>query len=272
MASITRRIASEPLVHFVIVGGLLFALDALFGSSRGGEERTIVVSEGVRRELADAFSHEHGRAPTGEELEARVEVWIRDEVLYREGVERGLDRGDPGVRARIASNMAYVLDARARVDEPTDDELRAFFDAHSDRWSEDELIDFTHVFVEGSDDIARARALELLDRLRAGASPGGLGDTFSGGRRYRRRRIADLAVTFGESFTDTLDEQEVGTWELRASRLGLHVVRVDARTAASAARFDEVRSEVRDAWLEEARHASVQREIAALRARWTIVE
>lgn len=269
---LVRKIAGEPLVHFVVVGALLFGLQAAVGSGDDEASRTIVVSEAVRQELADAFAHEHGRAPVEEELDVRIARWVADEVLYREGIARGLDHGDPGVRSRVAANMAFVLDARVQVPEPNDQQLRAFFDAHRDRWSEDELLDFTQVFVEGTDEAARARALEILERVRAGASPAGLGDTFPGGRRYRRRRVADLAGTFGDGFTAGLDAQPLGSWELRTSRFGLHLVRVDARSAASAAAFDEVRDQVREAWTDEARRAAVDRAVDALRARWEIVE
>lgn len=260
----------EPLLHFLLIGALLFGLERALHCGSGEPER-IVVDEGVRAEIADAFAHDHGRPPGEEELAEGIDAWIDREILAREGIARGLDRDDPGVRARIASNMAYVIAAQVVIAPPAEDELREFFEAHRERWARGELLDFTHVFVGGDDAAAEARARELLDRIRAGASPDGLGDTFAGGRRYRRRRIEDLARTFGDDFVRDLDRQPEGAWELRRSRFGWHVVRIDRRSAAQAADFESAREDAEREWIAARRAEEIERAMSELRARWEIV-
>lgn len=273
MSALLRDVAREPLLHFLIVGAALFGLDAAIRSDDSAHdegERRIVVDAGVRAELRDGWAHAHGAPPSDAELEALVARWIDEEILYREGLARGLDQGDPRVRARVASSMSFVLRSEAVVPAPSERELRAFFDAHAELWAEQALVDFTHVFVEGDDDEARARADELLAQVRAGASPNGLGDTFSGGRRYRRRRIAQLAESFGEGFARAIETQAERDWELLRSRFGLHVVRVDARSAARAADFETARADVVHAWTEARQEEEVARAIERLRGRWEI--
>lgn len=268
-----RDLAREPLLHFVVLGAALFALDR-WVAGQGDEaepERAIVIDADVRAELADRWLHAHGERPSEAELERLVERWVDEEVLYREALARGLDRDDPQVRARLASSMAYLLDAQAVIEEPSEEELRAHFEAHAERWAEEARLDFTHVFVPREDPRAEARAAELLAAIEAGASPNGLGETFPGGRRYRGRRLEQLGESFGPEFVQGLEAQPEGVWALRRSRYGVHLVRVDARSAARAADFararEDVRHDLREARAEEAR----ARELARLRARWDVV-
>lgn len=275
MASAWRRLAREPLLHFLLVGGAIFAVDRVLHHDRtpraDASERRLVVTPAVREELARGWSGEHGRSPTTPELDGLVARWIDDEILYREGRRRGLERDDPRVRARVASKMAFVLEAEVIVPEPTDAELRAWLAAHEEAFAEAERVDFVHVFVAGQDDAARARAQVLLSELRAGATPIRLGDTFSGGRHYRRRTIADLGRTFGEAFARGVQVQALGTWALHASRYGQHVVRIERHTRAAAADFASVRGDVRYDWIENRRAVETSRALAALRSRWEVV-
>jgi hypothetical protein len=277
-----RALVREPLVHFAILGALLFALD----SAASGEPESsatdprgalavpsgpIVVDETVRASLVEEWSKTHPAAPDDAQLDQLVERWIDEEVLYREGLARALADGDAVVRERIAAQMSYVLQSRIVAPEPTEDELRASFEEHPSKWAPPDRVDFTQVFVAGDGDAAEARARDLLRLLQDGADPDGLGDTFSGGRRFRGRRIAELAERFGEAFVEGIDTQLEGTWALRRSDAGLHLVRIDRRTSSQAPEFDAVRDAVRHDWQETHRAAAMQTAKQELRSRWEIV-
>jgi hypothetical protein len=287
-----KAIVREPLVHFVVIGAVLFAIDSRLSPADPDEPppsapapqsvpapappsppppaRTIVVDADARMQIAANAERRLGRAPTDVELAAETERWIDEEVLYREAVARGLNRDDPVIHQRIAARMSYVLEQAAIIPEPTDVELRAWFDQHRDQWAVPERVDFTHVFVTGSDAAAGARADELLALLSSGAAPERLGDRFSGGHRYRGRRIADLALAFGDPFVDGLAKQPIGTWVRRASRHGLHLVRVDRLDSPQAASFEHARLDVRKQWMDARRATEVTRAMRQLRDAWTI--
>lgn len=247
-----RTLAREPLVHFLALGALLFAADAWLRPRRAEEapaSRAPVTAIVVPPEV---------------KAEDR-ERWIEEEVLYREGLARGFDRDDPRVKQRIAGKMARVLESEVVLPEATDAELRAFFDAHRSQWDKTELFDFTNVFTTDA-----AQAADLLARLSAGADPSGLGETFSGGRRYRRRALADLTDAFGPEFTAGLADQKEGTWALRRSRHGFHVIRVDRRSPAESASFESVKDEVRLAYDESRRAERARAALRELAKKWPV--
>lgn len=274
-------------MHFLAIGAALFVIDAWRSPQaepRAGAPapvaapvappttKQIVLDDAVRKNVEAAAELHLGRKPTAAELAAELERWIDEEILFREAVARGLERDDPVVHERIASRMSYVLEQSAIVPEPTDTELRAWFDAHRETWNVPDRLDFTHVFVAGNDAAAAKKLDELEAALAAGAPPERLGDVFSGGRKYRGRRIEDLAQSFGPGFVDGLDTQTVGTWVKRTSRHGLHLVRVDQRSAGHQADFEHARLDVRKEWHDDRLRHELKAAIDRLRRQWEIVQ
>ena len=155
---------------------------------------------------------------------------------------------------------------------PPEAELRAWFDARRDTWARPPRLDFTHVFVAGTGADAERRASALLAELQAGAGPEMLGDTFSGGQRYRGRKLADLAESFGPEFARGLDQQPTGVWQLRRSRHGLHLVRVDTVLPGRAADFASARLDVEKEWMDTRRAAELAERVRALRDSYRVVE
>lgn len=277
-----RALVREPVAHFALIGVALFIIDGLVSPREAIEPEVqrpsfatphepIVVDEGVRDRLLAQWNRTHPTPPTAEELERLVQGWIDQEVLYREGLSRGLAEGDLQVRERVASQMAYVLQSRISISTADEAELLAWFDEHAERYVRPERVDFTQVFVDGTDAAAEARARELLRLLQGGADPDGLGDTFSGGRRFRGRKPADLAARFGDAFTVGMEAQPPGTWALRRSTAGLHLVRIDRWSSGEPASFEAMREQVRHDWEQVQRDLAMDRATRELRERWEIV-
>ena len=200
-----RAVLREPLVHFALAGLVLFSIDrcrrvgsvdrrpaAVVGAASSAVSATapdgpLVVDATMRRAVVEAFVQAESREPDPAEFRRALDGWIEEEILFREGVRRGLDRDDPNVRERVAGKLLNVLRAAIVLPEPTEAELTAHYAAHHERWDKAALVDFVQVFVEGRDAAARVRAARLLVTLAEGADPAGLGDPFQGGRRYRLR-------------------------------------------------------------------------------------
>src|SRR5258706_13493126 len=138
----------EPLLHFVILGGLVFAADRAL-VRRADDPHAIVVGADVDREARETFTAARGREPNAEELEALHRVWLDNEVLYREGLALQVDKGDPAIRERVIFKTLSVVDSNVQLpvaDEPT---LRAWFAAHRDKYDEPARYDFEEAALSG---------------------------------------------------------------------------------------------------------------------------
>src|SRR4051812_21842732 len=125
----------EPLLHFVVLGGLLFAADH-FLVARADDPRTIVVTADVDSEAIETFAAARGRKPNAQELEALHRVWLDNEVLYREGLALGVDKGDTAIRERVIFKALSVVDSNVKLPAPDDDLLRKWFESHREKYDE----------------------------------------------------------------------------------------------------------------------------------------
>jgi peptidyl-prolyl cis-trans isomerase C len=263
-----RAIAREPLVHFVVLGAALFALHAAVAPPPGGRiEVAAAFVEALRAEQRDRT----GRTPDEGETRGLVERFVGEELLYREALALGLDRGDVIVRRRLVQKMELL--ARASVHEPSDAELAAHLAAHPERFRAAEAVSFRHVFVsrDRHGDAAAAKAGELLAALRGGADPATLGDPFILGASFARRTRADLEASFGASFAEAALAAPLSAWSGPiASSYGLHLVQVSARDGGGAPDLAAVRARVREDLLNERREGAVRAEIERLKGRYSV--
>jgi len=128
------RWGREPIVLFAVIAAILFGVHALRGRDEGPAR--IVVTADTVAELAAAWEDIRGRPPGPEELRGEIERWVRDEILVREAVALGLGEDDTVVRERLVRKLERQA-AGTEPPAPTDDEVRAFYEANRERWGAD---------------------------------------------------------------------------------------------------------------------------------------
>jgi hypothetical protein len=253
----------EPLLHFALLGGLLFLADhALLGKS--DDARSIVVGGEVNSEAIHTFEKARGRKPDAQELEALHRVWLDNEVLYREGLALGVDKGDQAIRERVIFKALSVIDSNVKVPPANDELLRAWFDSHRDKYDEPARYDFEEAALSGASSEATVR--QFVTALNEGTP----GDAKAGLRVFKARPRPSLAESYGPDFAKALDEAPRGVWLALSTRDGFRAIRVNAIAAPKPATFAAVRGVVLHDWTDAT--ASEQRTAAvrALKQKYTI--
>jgi len=268
---VIRRVLGEPLVHFFVLAVALLAVQQRFLQPE--PRQRIVVSPEVVRGLRQDFVRRTGAEPSPAEAAALLERYLDNEVLYREALAQGLDRGDIIVRRRLIQKMEFVLEASEPIANPSDAELQQYLDTHAERYATRARVSLAHVFVstDRHGDAAESQAAALQAQLAAGADPAPLGDPFLRGREFKLYTEAELAGIFGAAFVQAVMPLPVGAWSrpLRSS-FGWHVVRLDQRTPGRVPEVREVRDSVLRDWLEERRTAAGRSALQRLRATYDI--
>jgi len=119
------RLHREPLVHFIILGALLFAGHMLWQTHISKADYTITVTADEMERQALIFAGENRRAPTDEDLKALLFAHVEEQALMREAAKAqeilselgnaAQDRkalGDPFMMKRAFKSLNAVEAAR----------------------------------------------------------------------------------------------------------------------------------------------------------------
>ena len=245
-SSVTGRMSSspwlrEPLLHFVVLGALLFAVDAIL-VGRADDPRTIAVGPAVDSQAIDVFKKARGREPNEKELYALRRVWLDNEVLYREGLALGVDKGDATIRERVIFKMLSVVDAGVKLPPLDDKVLREWFEKNRAKYDEPARYDFQEAVLSGEKSDAAVRA--LVETLRKGAP----GELNAGLRVFKGRPHSNIVQGYGEEFARALEESRPGEWVALPTKDGLRAVQLDAIAPAKPAVFENLGGVVLQDW------------------------
>jgi hypothetical protein len=251
----------EPLIHFVVLGALLFGIDAWLHPPRK-DEHTIVVSKALRQSFIDNFDEDKARVPTAAQLNKMVDAWVASEILYREGKAMAVDRGDDMIRDRIAYKLQLLIFDQVKVPQPTDAQLQTWFEKNHGHFDDPERIGF--YLTPPSDEASARRALADIQAQRE--SPELQGKT----RAILARPVDSIAPAFGATFRDGLLAQPLGQWTVLQSMDGWHVARVDSRRPGKLAKLDEVRDEAARIWHTDEVRQRAWEAVTRLKAQYTV--
>lgn len=271
----TKSLLKEPLLHFLALGAVIFALNAWRESRRpvANAGPRIEVTAAVIDRLRAGYERQFGQAPDAEELRRLLTAHIREEVLCREALAMGLDRDDTIVRRRLAQKMEFLTDDIVPSAGPEDTAVREFFEKNAARYAKPGRVTFQHVyFNKEKRGASLGRVLtETLAALEKGAGDESFGDPFLHGYAFAERGQDEVIAAFGAEFAKQLAGQPTGVWRGPvASSYGLHLVRVEARMEPRAANFDEVRGTVVRDFNDERRHTANREVFEKLREHYQV--
>ncbi len=246
-----KRILKEPLVHFLVLGALLFAGYRLLNHNAEPAPGQIVVSQGQLASMMESFTRTRQRPPTREEWEGLIRARVREEVYYREALALGMDKDDAVIRRRLQQKMEFVSDDIAAQAQPTDAELNAYLQTHPDKFRVAQQFTFRQVYLDPQKhraNLARDAAQLLAKLNRAGGDPGwaAQGDPFVLDHDFTALPAGEIARQFGEAFAAKLGGLQPGRWQGPVeSAFGVHLVFISERTEARLPALAEVRDAVR---------------------------
>ena len=280
----------DPLLHFLIGGGVLFLLYEWFAteSEPGTLAQTIVVDrEALLRFMqyrSRAFDAERFGARldamTSEQRQVLIDQYVREEALYREALALGLDREDYVIRQRLVQSVSFAAQGFApEPEEPSGEALQAFYDTHREDYRMPATITFTHVFLdedlrkpETAERTARQLLADLQARKAGFSERPALGDRFPYHVNYVDRTRNLVTSHFGAPMTDELFLLPPdGRWRgpLRSVH-GWHLVMITERADERIPELASIRARV----TRDARQVALRRQvddaIAAVVARYRV--
>ena len=259
--------------------GLATAIGSLVGGTidrpLGSDAVAVVNDTPIRREdylrALGAVASDR-RTPLDDADKHRIlDRLIDEELLLQRGLALGLAERDRSVRAPL---VAATIDLLARANrEPTDAELRAFYDANREYFTDPGRVRVGQVFVrvEGRPEAeARARADDALRRLRAGEPldtvRAALGDDEAAPIPDALLPIDKVREYVGETAARAVADLDASaTSDVVRSSMGFHVLQMRERTEPEVPPYETIVDRVRAEWRRRADDATLRAALDDLR-------
>ena len=268
-----RRLLTEPMLHFLLIGMSLFAVYRWQTPADSGGRR-VVVTQGVIDDLVTQHTAARGRAPSDAELTNLIEAYVRDEVLYREGISLGLERDDIVVKRRVRQKIEIMAEEEGSVGTPEDADLAAYLAANPTRFRQPAVLSFEQVYLgESTSGPEMVRAASIArDALHQGQDPDGVGVPSLLPRSVASSPADLVARDFGEVFVAALEAAAIGEWVGPIeSSFGSHYVRISERTPSTIPQLPAVRDQVVREWENDRRQRARTAAYARMRAGYDVV-
>ena len=246
--SVLRSVLQQPLVHFLLLGALIFvAFSVLEGDDGAVQEDVIVVDLETVRQLSASYENTWRRKPNDTELAGLIDDYIREEVLVREAEAFGLDENDVIIRRRLRQKMEFLVESAVAALQPSDEELEAFFKSKVEGYTRAGRIALEQVFVGAEADGAKIDAIKVA--LESGTDSATVGERSLLPPNTPLTTRTAIDGTFGTGFYAAVSDLPEGVWSGPVrSGYGLHLVRIIKREDARVPQFEEVRERLEHDW------------------------
>jgi hypothetical protein len=245
----TQRLLREPLLHFLALGGLIFALYTVVSNPVPAPVNTIIIGPERIEQLTKSYQAVWRHPPSADELNGIIDDAVREEVYYREALALGLDTNDTIVRRRLRQKMEFLSDSGAELLQPAAGELEAHLLANETKFGRSPLLAFEQIF------LSQYPAPERIEELLKALQNESLGDPFSLASSSLLPTQLGLSSpekvngVFGQGFFAQLLELPRGLWAGPVkSAYGVHLARIVENVEASQPTLAEIREIVLRDW------------------------
>lgn len=252
----------EPLLHFLVLGSLLFGADALWQQQR---KPVVEIKAQALTAQAGVAEQRFGRPLTAQELQRLESKMLEDEILFREAQLRGMV-ADNRVRNTLIQMMRSSLKpVTAPPSEKELEETRARLPLEST--SLPAKISFEHVSFTSLDRVPA----DLLEKLRAGEAPP-VGDAVRLGNPLPPTFRPQLERLLGAEFVGKLFKLPINEWHgpLQSTR-GVHLLRVVSLQPDQPLPMEEMRHMLESRWREAQEDKAVEMEVEKLKANYRVI-
>jgi len=272
------KLIKEPLLHFLLIGALLFVVFDYFNDIPQQEQPKVInITQADIDNLTNNFFGTWQRPPSKQELTQLIEEKVRDDITYKEAVSLGLQNDDLYIKRRLRMKLEALYIDLSASNEPTQQELESYLKRHANEYMIDSQLAFSQIFFSPNHSAQEIKQQIQLAKARLNQNDSQtnieqLGDMTLLAAHYPMMSIKTIYNQFGKAFSDSLNTMEVGKWvgPVR-SQFGYHLVRIDSRIPGYVPKLDEVKLTVKRGVISERRQQLLDSQYQRLRQQYTIV-
>ena len=272
------RFYRDPLLHFAVAGALLFIGYALMNRGEADPPSTepVHIGNGEVRWLKETFANQWQRTPTDDELRGLVAGFLEEALLAREAKTLGLDENDTIIRRRLAQKLTFLVDDTSRVAEPSDEELRRFYNINVERFRLGSRVSFTQIFFNPARrqhaEMDAEAALLLIATADGNDRTATMGDPTLLETEFHDVDAQTISNLFGPDFARSVFLLKPGSWAgPLKSGYGVHLVQITDLRPATLRPFQDVRPKVLEEWRRQRENQTKAQYLGKLREKYGVV-
>lgn len=255
----------EPLLIFMLVALLIFALDYLV--FLGAENpKVIKITPETKREIKQIFVSSLKREPSEQDMKKLVERYVDNEVLYREGLALGLDKGDSSIRERVIFKALSVTQAAITLPKLDEEGLQKWFVKNQENYDSPILIHFQEAVPSG---VQPPEQLKLFADTLNGKGKTQIESTLE---IFKDRPKFSIVEGYGDDFTKALLELPPNQWHTLESKAGLRLVQLISVKPGQKANFSEIKAQVYIDWKNQTAAELSTKAIKEMGAKYKIID
>lgn len=249
-----KRFLKEPLLHFLLIGFLIFF--SAYYVSKQRDAHTIVIDKEVMAKLTIAWQTQFSKQPTSRDLQIAADEYVKQEVLAREAVQLGLNEGDEIIKRRLQQKMEFIMKDNIIVPEPDEATLKSYYEKNAAKFTDPPKVSFSHIYFSADkvgQEEAQKKASTVLQNLSNQPTlqrAPELGDRFMLASDYNDIDKIEAVGLFGESaFSDSLFTVKEDVWTGPfSSGYGWHLLYVNKRLGNIIPPFNQIKQRVLEAY------------------------
>jgi len=264
-SDILTRLLKEPLFIFLLIALVIFAVDYVVSLGKDNP-KVITVTPEVKQEIKQIFISSLKREPTDSDMKQLIERYVDNEVLYREGLALGLDKGDSSIRERVIYKALSVTQAGITLPKLDEDGLQKWFVNNRESYDSPTLIHFQEAVPTG------VQPKEKLNSFADTLNGKGKTQIESTLEIFKDRPKFSIDEGYGETFTKALVELPPNQWQTLESKAGLRLVQLISVKPGQSANFSDIKAQVYVDWKNQTAAEMSTKAIREMGAKYKIVE
>ena len=265
-----RKIIKEPLLHFALLGMLLFfAYAYLNPEAEDMADNELIITEYKIKQLETIFRKRWQRPPTVAELKSLIDDYVIEELYYREALAMQMDKNDTIIRRRLRQKMEFLLADASAAEVPTTEQLQTYLDEHAAEFVIPARYGFQQIYLDAGGRDRAQRITEIQQQLADGLPV--TGDTTMLPKQVSGMATDRIDHIFGQGFAAQFDPVRLNQWQgPLESGFGLHWVYLEQHEPSRKAALEEVRDEVHREYEYDARLELQKRVTEKLMEKYTV--
>lgn len=262
-----KRYIKEPLIHFLVFGGLIFLYYHLSDQKyEEAESYDILIDKRNISHLKTTYQLNWNKEPDQETLDELIEEEILTEIYLREAKRLNMHQDDEIIRRRLKQKFEFLLADISTNITPTRDDLENYYKQNQNKFLSEKKISFRHFYYSYENKNVQPDLESLSSDIKTPDNHEN--SNFHIPSIQSNKDKFDINRTFGNAFAEAIFAIDKTGW-LRndiKSGFGNHLVYIEGIESSTVIPYEKAENRIRKKWMmdqQQKANAQIKEELLA---------